>query len=187
MFKALDASRTGTTERGGLPASAGRRRASFIWAGGAAVLLGLLASCAGGERQHAAAVAVPIPSAVALALPPLQIQPAVASPAAPAPIVPAAAPADAALPRLTGRTRADLALLLGTPDFVRRDPPAEIWQYRSAACVLDLFLYPEAGEFQVTYAETRDRRSMRRAGPGCVAGLLRQKRLTTTASAEGRL
>jgi hypothetical protein len=152
------------------------------------VLLGLLASCAGGERQHAAAVAVPIPPAVALALPPLQAEPAVASQTTvSAPIVPVAAPADAALPRLTGRTRADLAGLLGTPDFVRRDPPAEIWQYRSADCVLDLFLYPEAGEFQVTYAEARDRRSMRRAGSGCVAGLLRQKKLTTTASAEGRL
>jgi hypothetical protein len=181
MFKALQASRTGTTERGGLLTSVGRRRASFFWAG-AAVLLGLLASCAGGERQHAAAVAVPIPPAVALSLPPPSAPVAVS-----VPIVPVAAPADMALPRLTGRTRADLSRLLGAPDFVRRDPPAEIWQYRSDECVLDLFLYPEAGEFQVVYAETRDRQTMRRAGSGCVAGLLRQQRLTTTASADGRL
>ena len=35
--------------------------------------------------------------------------------------------------------------LLGPPDYRRRDKPAEIWQYRNAACVLDIFLYSFAG------------------------------------------
>ena len=30
---------------------------------------------------------------------------------------------------------------LGAPEFVRRDGPAQIWQYRAENCVLDLFLY----------------------------------------------
>ncbi len=35
--------------------------------------------------------------------------------------------------------------LLGPPDYRRRDKPAEIWQYRNDACVLDLFLYSANG------------------------------------------
>lgn len=31
---------------------------------------------------------------------------------------------------------------LGPPQFVRRDLQAQIWQYASATCILDLFLYP---------------------------------------------
>jgi hypothetical protein len=46
---------------------------------------------------------------------------------------------------------------LGAPDFTRRDAPAEIWQYRSASCVLDVFLYPEDGGLKVVHATTRDR------------------------------
>jgi hypothetical protein len=133
---------------------------------------------------------VPIPSAVTVALPPLAPAGTLTADtpsAETAPVVPAAAVADAALLRLHGKTRTDLAGLLGTPDFVRRDPPAELWQYRSTDCILDLFLYPEAGGFQVVHAETRDRRTRRPAGDGCVAGLMQQRKLTTTASAAGAL
>ncbi len=35
--------------------------------------------------------------------------------------------------------------LLGPPDYRRRDKPAEIWQYRGDACVLDIFLYSADG------------------------------------------
>jgi hypothetical protein len=50
---------------------------------------------------------------------------------------------------------------LGEPDFTRRDPPAEIWQYRGSTCVLDLCLYPEDGELHVLHAATRDRDRVR--------------------------
>jgi hypothetical protein len=50
-----------------------------------------------------------------------------------------------------------LVARLGQPDFTRQDPPAEIWQYRGATCVLDVFLYPEDGEMKVLHAATRDR------------------------------
>ena len=46
--------------------------------------------------------------------------------------------------------------LLGEPSFVRRDPPAEIWQYRPGGCVLDLFLYPGAeGGLRVRHVAAR--------------------------------
>jgi hypothetical protein len=45
--------------------------------------------------------------------------------------------------------------LLGTPLRSRRDSPAEVWQYLSEACVVDLFLYEEAGGYRVTFYEAR--------------------------------
>ncbi len=43
---------------------------------------------------------------------------------------------------LTQMSDRSLTQRLGAPDFTRPDAPAEIWQYRSASCVLDVFLYP---------------------------------------------
>lgn len=42
--------------------------------------------------------------------------------------------------------------LLGNPAMVRREPPAEIWQYRNETCVLDVYVYG-----RVTHAEIRER------------------------------
>ncbi len=44
--------------------------------------------------------------------------------------------------------------LLGTPIMVRHEPPAEVWQYRSDNCVLDVYVYDT-----VTHAEIRERSS----------------------------
>lgn len=61
--------------------------------------------------------------------------------------------------RLSGMTGTDLAALFGEPVFVRRDPPAEIWQYATDACVLDLFLYKDGPDapFRVDHFEFRGR------------------------------
>lgn len=58
---------------------------------------------------------------------------------------------------LTQMSDRQLTQRLGAPDFTRHDAPAEIWQYRSASCVLDVFLYPEDGGLKVVHATTRDR------------------------------
>jgi hypothetical protein len=76
---------------------------------------------------------------------------------APAPPAEPAAARVPELPVLTGLGPAELVALLGEPDFRRRDPPAELWQYRSADCVLDVFLYGEGGSYRVVRSETRDR------------------------------
>lgn len=83
----------------------------------------------------------------------------------PAPAAPEAALAalpSAALPgpgRLMGLSGDEIKALLGTPGFVRRDPPAEIWQYGTNACVLDLFLYAaeKGGPHRVSHFEFRGR------------------------------
>jgi hypothetical protein len=43
-------------------------------------------------------------------------------------------------PKMLGLKPHDVEQLLGMPKLVRRDDPAEVWQYRSDACVLDVHL-----------------------------------------------
>ena len=121
-----------------------------------------------------APAAEPPPSAVVpeSKIPPPQSPPAAQAPAeAPtvtaaltpppvqaAPETPAWAPPVPGPKHLLGLDGGRVSQLLGPPDFRRRDNPAEIWQYRSAACVLDLFLYGKQGGAggRVTHVEMRD-------------------------------
>ena len=74
---------------------------------------------------------------------------------------------------LLGLARADVVALLGPPGLLRRDPPAEMWQYRNEDCVLHLFLYAvraDAG-YEVRHVELRGRAGA--AVPArCYAGLI---------------
>ena len=60
---------------------------------------------------------------------------------------------------LIGLERADVAALLGPPKLLRRDPPAEMWQYLSDACVLHVFMYVVGGgdSYLVRHIEVHDR------------------------------
>ena len=62
-----------------------------------------------------------------------------------------------ALAKLRDLSAAELVALIGEPDFRRVEPPAELWQYRSTDCVLDLFLYGDGQKFHVVHAAARDR------------------------------
>lgn len=73
---------------------------------------------------------------------------------------------------LVGLTGSEVSGLLGRPGFVRRDAPAEIWQYRGADCVLDVFLYTEANGARVKHVELRPRQPARPTSPACFAGML---------------
>lgn len=73
---------------------------------------------------------------------------------------------------LVGLTGGEVSGLLGRPGFVRRDAPAEIWQYRGADCVLDVFLYTEAGGARVKHVELRPRQPTRPTSPACFAGMI---------------
>jgi hypothetical protein len=92
--------------------------------------------------------------------------------AAPAPDAPpvAAAAGPIAMPSLTGLSAEQVVALLGEPDFRRAEPPAELWQYRGADCVLDIFLYDGAGGFHVVRSETRQRRLVQAATRECAGG-----------------
>ena len=77
--------------------------------------------------------------------------------------------------RILGLGPDRLTELLGRPELTRREPPAEIWQYRGESCVFDVFLYEEGGRVRVTYLEARDARARRVAERGCLNQLLRAR------------
>ena len=78
--------------------------------------------------------------------------------------------------RFLGLGTAELAQELGEPQLRRREAPAEIWQYRGKRCVLDLFLYPEAGTLKVTHIEARDRKAETYETKECLRQLIEAQR-----------
>ncbi|HEY3918545.1 MAG TPA: hypothetical protein VGL83_12170 [Stellaceae bacterium] len=58
---------------------------------------------------------------------------------------------------LAGLKPADIVSILGQPDLKRIEPPAELWQYRAADCVLNLFFYGDAGGYHLAHVETWQR------------------------------
>ncbi len=79
--------------------------------------------------------------------------------------------------RLVGLESAQVTGLLGAADFRRDDGPAEILQYRSPTCVLDLYLYRDdgSGEYRVKYIEARDRSLAQQAPQTCVTSVMRSR------------
>jgi hypothetical protein len=70
--------------------------------------------------------------------------------------------------------------LLGEPGLIRRDTPAEVWQYRTASCVLDVVLYDQASGPRVVYTEARTPAAEpTQAGP-CLSDVLTTKRSATS-------
>ncbi len=76
---------------------------------------------------------------------------------------------------LSGLYREQVIGLLGTPGFERKDDPALIWQYRTKACALDLFLY-RAGNgtpYRVRHFEARSRGKEAISARDCFVSLLK--------------
>lgn len=76
---------------------------------------------------------------------------------------------------LMGLEPESLVRLLGRPGLIRREAPAEIWQYHAHACVFDIFLYQEEETFRVAYFEARDTAGTRQANEDCLARILEEK------------
>lgn len=104
---------------------------------GMVLLLGLLAGCQQASDSDVA-VSAPAPSAGPKQTP-----------------EPAGKINSARTQSVLGLRPRELQQMLGVPKLVRRDAPAEVWQYRSDACVLDVFIYQVATGPQVKYAEAR--------------------------------
>jgi hypothetical protein len=83
----------------------------------------------------------------------------------------AAAPGD-----VLGLDETALKHWFGAPSFIRRDYPAEVWQYRAKACVLELYLYPADDHMAVTHAEAQSAESANAALGPCLASLSEAKR-----------
>ncbi|MCC7015620.1 MAG: hypothetical protein IT564_00250 [Rhodospirillales bacterium] len=104
-----------------------------------------------------AAAAVALIAAACAEVPPSIPAPAPDSGQAALPAARPETPAPADASALVGRNAREVAELLGEPQLKRRDPPAELWQYRAGPCVLDLFLYADrtGGAATVAHVEMR--------------------------------
>lgn len=72
---------------------------------------------------------------------------------------------------LLGATPARLDTYLGLPEIARREGPGELRLYRSASCVLHIFLYPRNGVIEAAHIEARSDRERldARASERCIA------------------
>lgn len=70
--------------------------------------------------------------------------------------------------------------LLGEPGLIRREEPAEVWQYRTASCVLDVVLYDQASGPRVVYTEARTPTAEPTQADPCLSDVLTTKRSTTS-------
>jgi hypothetical protein len=83
---------------------------------------------------------------------------------------------------LIGLDSAGVEAMLGPPDLRRREAPAELWQYRNEACVLDLYLYADGAGAPATVADVAARaRTTAPAGgpvdtPRCLGALVSRAR-----------
>jgi len=93
----------------------------------------------------------------------------------PQPPAPAPSPQGATRPDPAGMIGADsvaLQRLFGPPRLVRRDAPAELWQYQTRDCVVDLFLYQEKDGLKLAYLEARTGAAQVTAPRPCVDAVL---------------
>jgi hypothetical protein len=70
---------------------------------------------------------------------------------------------------LVGLDDHDVRSLLGRPKFVRRDGPAQIWQYGVRTCTLNLYLFREGTAMRVRHFEFRDPGAELTPDAGCDA------------------
>jgi len=73
---------------------------------------------------------------------------------------------------------ADLSRALGQPKLVRKDDPAEIWQYSGADCVVDFYLYAGDAGLAVAYLEARDQAAESTPADRCVRSLMQSVSVT---------
>jgi hypothetical protein len=93
----------------------------------------------------------------------------------PQPSAPVPAPQAATRPDpagMIGTDSAALQRLFGPPRLVRRDAPAELWQYQTRDCVVDLFLYQEKDGLRLAYLEARTGAAQVTAPRPCVDAVL---------------
>jgi hypothetical protein len=82
---------------------------------------------------------------------------------------------------LVGLDHTALRRVLGRPAQVRNEVTAQVWQYVTGDCVVDLYLYDDdSGALKVTYVEARSRSAEQTPTTRCLKSLLERP----TASAQ---
>lgn len=157
-----------------LSVSEGRARTASVLSPAAREDLRPVPSRPAPQRQpQPAAEATPAPAPVAAEDEPEEEQVAALPP--PASVVDAEAIAAAPDPAgLLGQPAQAVKAAFGDASLHRREPPAEVWQYRTGACVLDVVLYPDGpeGGLQVAHVDLRPVDAPAVDGKTCAAHVL---------------
>jgi hypothetical protein len=61
---------------------------------------------------------------------------------------------------------------LGDPLHIRNEMPAQVWQYATGDCIVDLYLYDQDGAWTVTYVEARSHTAETAPTARCLKSLL---------------
>ena len=122
---------------------------------------GAAPTAAAATEKAAPATAVPMAESVTPPAPP--------KPPQSASLTRPAAPALRATSELVGLDSSMVEQRLGSPALRRRDAPAELWQYRSPLCVMDVFLYSDGRSFKVMHVELHPRSPEQIPAPTCLA------------------
>jgi hypothetical protein len=75
--------------------------------------------------------------------------------------------------RLIGLDSDEINDLMGAPGLERAEPPALIWQYRGAACTVDIFMFDDGAGSTVDHVEVRGQGGEKADEKACFTGLLR--------------
>ncbi len=78
---------------------------------------------------------------------------------------------------LKGKTSAEIMDIFGEPNLLRKDKPAEVWQYLTKNCALHLVFYPESDSdiLRVTYFAMNDRKAAEQVSlKGCFKSQLKR-------------
>ena len=73
---------------------------------------------------------------------------------------------------LMGLDHAALRRVLGAPSRIRNEMTAQVWQYVTGDCVVDLYLYDREGALKVTYVEARSHTAESAPTNRCLKSLL---------------
>ena len=84
-------------------------------------------------------------------------------------------PATGGPTRLHNLNGTQIVAMLGEPGFKREENPAQIWRYRSEACVLELMLYRLDRDLQVRHVEARDDKFKAVAQNACIESIVAAK------------
>lgn len=117
----------------------------------------------------AVAACAPPPSPGAGAVPPAPAGAALRQPPAD-PAKPASKTVE--VPMLLGLASREVEELFGVPRFVRRDGPAQIWQYGTDACTVNLFFYRDGPSLKVRHVEFRNRSADLAVAGGCEGAIV---------------
>jgi len=80
---------------------------------------------------------------------------------------------------LNGLNETETAGLLGPPARMRKDLPAQVWQYDRPECYVDVFFFDDGPGAKVVYVQERQRRIRKISSGACLSAVWSARRAET--------